>query len=66
MELFSFAADADQRERELFYELARGGRDAYQVEVPYRAKNERSGWLRRSVSLVRNANGAPEAAIAMM
>jgi PAS domain S-box-containing protein len=64
--LFSFASNAAQPEQRLFRELARGARDTYQVEVPYRDKSEHAGWLRRSVSLVRGPNGVPEASIAMI
>ena len=53
-------------ERAMFRELAAGARDSYQVETRYVGKEEKSGWIRCNVSLVRGPAGEPRAAIAMM
>jgi PAS domain S-box-containing protein len=64
--VLSVASDSQEAEKELFRDLAGGARDAYQLEVPYLSKNQRPGWVRRSVSLVRGSNGVPEAVMAMI
>ena len=58
----------DDREKdvELFGELAKGERDVYEHEVRYAGKEERRGWMRLKVSLVRGLRGEPQFAIAMI
>jgi PAS domain S-box-containing protein len=66
MHFLRVPSDSTPVEQELFADLAGGARDIYQLEVPYRGKGERPGWVRRSVSLVRDPNGVPESVIAMI
>ena len=65
-QLSSFTHSQDlATEEALFRELAQGARESYQVEVRYVGQARRTGWVRRSVSLVRSG-GKPQAAIVMM
>jgi PAS domain S-box-containing protein len=53
-------------EQGMFQDLAAGARDSYQLECRYVGKDEKTGWMRCNVSLVRGPAGEPRAAIAMM
>lgn len=51
---------------ELFFKLANGMTDRYRLEKRFRHKDGFSIWVRQLVSLVRDENGAPQFAMAMV
>jgi two-component system sensor histidine kinase UhpB len=50
----------------MFPELASGKHDSYRQEIPFASKDGRTIWGHLLVSLVRDANGQPQFAIAML
>ncbi len=56
-------ADDVHTSRLLFQELLAGARESYQMEKRYRRKDGSILWAQLSVSVIRAANGAPEAII---
>ncbi|MBI3804755.1 MAG: PAS domain S-box protein [Nitrospirae bacterium] len=53
-------------DRTLFHELIEGSREAYQIEKRYIRKDGATVWVCKTVSLVRDIQGAPQFAIAMV
>ena len=51
---------------ELFEEMVGGRRDYYQIELRYVRKDQATGWVRLTVSLVRGPDRTPECAIGMI
>jgi PAS domain S-box-containing protein len=49
----------------LFHELVEGKRESYELEARYAGKSSASGWVRLTVSLVRDVDGKPQFAIGM-
>ena len=49
----------------LFRELVEGKRESYELEARYAGKSSASGWVRLTVSLVRDVDGKPQFAIGM-
>ncbi len=59
-------ADDLAADSSLFDEMVAGKRSYYQIELRYQGSNHNTGWVRLTVSLVRDGNGLPESVIGMV
>jgi len=53
-------------DNQLFQEMVEGKRSFYQMELRYRGRHGSSGWVRLTVSLVRDSGERPESVIGMV
>ncbi len=67
MEFINLAHEGDRAEiQTLFAELLRGEREVFQTEMRYRCQDSSFIWVQKTVSLIREQNGHPVLAIAVV